>query len=226
MSAPPSLCQKLTSRVSLLCPRWATPGLRPTKAAPLHSCQVSVWGRGCVWSLLEDTLGAGVGTACAHSSHTPFLGDTPGTPVAQALRPRAPTSLPWQGLHLSCTQDGVPVTHSVRGEAPAPGSQGNGQPLSIDPLHHPQLLQRRELPSRVILAWALTVLLSQRVPWSSGVGGALGSRCPAQVSGGRWALVPGFMSSDSRIAITRIPAGRARQPGNLSEADGAAPPGP
>lgn len=103
VSATPSLCRTLTLRMSLLCPRWATPGLRPPKAVPLRDCRAGVRGGSCEWSLSEDTLGTGVGTAYAHSSHTPLPGAAPGTPVAQALRPWAPTSLPWQGLRPSCT---------------------------------------------------------------------------------------------------------------------------
>lgn len=47
----------------------------------------------------------------------------------------------------------------------------------------------------VMLVWALTVLLSQRVPWCSGVGGGAGLS------------VPGFMSPDSPVIITLTPAG-------------------
>lgn len=46
-----------------------------------------------------------------------------------------------------------------------------------------------------MLVWALTVLLSQCVPWSSGIGGGAGLS------------VPGFMSPDSPVIITLTPAG-------------------
>lgn len=42
-----SECHTKSLHVSLLCPRWVTPGLRPPKAAPLHNCRASVWGGGC-----------------------------------------------------------------------------------------------------------------------------------------------------------------------------------
>lgn len=195
MSAPPNVCQKLTSCVSLLCPCWGTPGLRPPEAAPLRSCRASVWGGGCAWSLLEDTLGAGVGTMCAHSSHTPFLGDTPGTPVAQALRPRAPTSLPWQGLCLSCTQDGVPVTHSVRGEATRPRVSGQWAASVHRPPPPPSAPSEEGASQQGHAGVGSYGAAYQRVPWCSGVGGGAGLS------------VPGFLSPDSPVVVTLIPAG-------------------